>query len=72
MKCSHCQGKMERDTAPFHVDRNSYHLLFDKVPAWVCRQCGEVYFDEAEVNSLQSAIRALDAQVEKIPALSVA
>lgn len=66
MKCVYCNGKMERGTAPFHVDRNGYHLLFDKVAAWVCRQCGEVYFEEAEVNSIQSAIRALDAQVEKI------
>lgn len=57
---------MERGTAPFNVDRNGYHLLFDKVAAWVCRQCGEVYFEEAEVNSIQSAILALDAQVEKI------
>jgi YgiT-type zinc finger domain-containing protein len=66
MKCVYCNGKMERGAAPFHIDRNGYHLLFDKVAAWVCRQCGEVYFEETEVNSIQSAIRALDAQVEKI------
>jgi YgiT-type zinc finger domain-containing protein len=57
---------MERGTAPFHIDRNGYHLLFNKVAAWVCHQCGEVFFEEAEVDSIQSAIRALDVQVEKI------
>jgi len=67
MKCIHCQGKMERGTAPFHIDRNGYHLLLDRIPAWVCGQCGEVYFEEAEVDSVQSAIRALDAQVDQIP-----
>ena len=63
---------MERGTAPFHIDRNGYHLQLDRIPAWICRQCGEVYFEETEVNSVQSAIRALDAQVERIPAISVA
>lgn len=66
MKCMYCQGKMERGVAPFHVDRNGYHLVLDKVPAFVCRQCGEVYFAEAEVDSIQATIKAVDMQVEKI------
>jgi YgiT-type zinc finger domain-containing protein len=57
---------MERGTAPFHIDRNGYHLLFDKIPAWVCSQCGEVYFEEVEVDSIQAVIRAVDEQVEKL------
>jgi len=57
---------MVRGTAPFHIDRKGYHLLFDTVPAYVCQQCGEVYFDEPEVDSIQEAIRAVDAQAEKI------
>jgi len=43
MRCMYCQGRMERGTAPFHIDRKGYHLLFDRIPAWVCSQCGEVY-----------------------------
>lgn len=66
MKCMYCQGKMERGVAPFHVDRKGYHLVLDRVPAFVCRQCGEVYFEEAEVDSIQTAIKAVDVQVEKI------
>lgn len=66
MECMYCKGKMERGTAPFHVDRNGYHLVFDKVPAFVCQQCGEVYFDEPQVDSIQAAIRAVDVQAEKI------
>ncbi len=62
----YCQGRMERGTAPFHIDRKDYHLLFDRVPAWVCSQCGEVYFEEAEVDSIQAAVRAVDEQVEKL------
>jgi YgiT-type zinc finger domain-containing protein len=57
---------MERGTAPFHIDRKGYHLVLDKIPAWVCTQCGEVYFDEAEVDSIQAMLKAVDEQVEKI------
>lgn len=66
MKCIHCQGKMERGTAPFHVDRNGYHLVLDRIAAWICSQCGEVYFEESEVDSIQSIIQAVDGQVEKL------
>ena len=70
MKCIHCQGKMEQGTAPFHIDRKGYHLILDTIPAWVCIQCGEVYFEESEVDAVQQVIRALDKQTEKL-ALSV-
>lgn len=33
MNCVHCHGQMKRSNAPFHIDRNGYHLLFDSVPA---------------------------------------
>jgi YgiT-type zinc finger domain-containing protein len=66
MKCLYCQGKMERGKAPFHIDRKGYHLILDSVPAWVCTQCGEAYFEEAEVESIQQIIRALDRRTEKL------
>ena len=66
MKCVYCQGEMKRGIAPFHVDRNGYHLLLDAVPAWVCVQCGESYFEEAEVDSIQDAIRGLDDHASKL------
>jgi len=66
MKCMHCQSKMKRGTAPFHVDRKGYHLLPDEIPAWVCSQCGEVYFGEAQVDSIQSVIQTVDQKIEKL------
>jgi len=59
---------MERKTAPFQIDRKGYHLIFDAVPAWVCTQCGEAYFEEREVEEIQDAIRAVDQRAEKIAA----
>lgn len=66
MTCIHCQGQMIKGSAPFHVDRKGYHLVIDVVPAWVCQQCGEAYFEESEVSSIQEAIRLLDRQTEKL------
>ena len=57
---------MERKTAPFQVDRKDYHLTLESIPAWVCRQCGEVYFEEREVEEVQDVIRAVDQRTEKI------
>jgi YgiT-type zinc finger domain-containing protein len=69
MKCIHCQGAMQRRAAPFHVDRKGYHLVLDAVPAWVCSQCGESYFEEAEVESIQEEKQGLDTQAEKLAAI---
>ena len=62
----HCQGKMVKGTAPFHIDRKGFHLTLNAVPAWVCQQCGEVYFDESEVDSIQEIIQALESRTEKL------
>ncbi len=69
MKCMHCQGRMEKGTAPFHIDRKGYHLTLDAVPARVCQQCGEVYFDESEVDSIQEIIQTLEDRTEKLTAV---
>ena len=68
MNCIHCGGWMQRSQAPFPVDRNGYHLTFDAVPAWVCSQCGEAYFEGREVEAVQSAIKELDHQARQFAA----
>lgn len=45
---------MLRSTAPFSIDREGYHVHWDAVPAWVCEQCGEAYFEAFEVERIQS------------------
>jgi YgiT-type zinc finger domain-containing protein len=68
MTCMHCKGKMEYKTAPFQIDRKRYHLMLDAVPAWVCTQCGEVYFKEAEVETIQDVLKTLDERTGKLAA----
>ena len=60
MKCIHCQGIMKKGTAPLHIDREGCHLTLDNVPAWICSQCGEAYFEESAVNTVQELIKVID------------
>ena len=62
MNCIHCQGSMNWASAHFHVDRRGYHLSLDSVPAWVCSQCGEPYFEVKEVEAIQRVLVQLDEQ----------
>jgi len=66
MKCIHCQGQMRRATAPFHIDRKGCHLMLDTVPAWVCEQCGEAYFEEREVDTIQDLVRSIESKAEAL------
>ena len=61
----YCQGRMARGSAPFHIDRKDVHISLARVPAWVCTQCGEAYFDDTEVNAIQAIIRAADVQARR-------
>lgn len=65
MKCMYCQGEMVRSWAPFHIDRKDVHVSFDNVPAWVCTQCGEPYFEETTVNAIQNVVMTVDEQAHK-------
>jgi YgiT-type zinc finger domain-containing protein len=66
MKCIHCQGQMKRATAPLHIDRKGVHLSLDNIPAWVCSQCGEPYFEAAEVDSVQAILIEVDKNIPRL------
>lgn len=68
MKCMFCKGEMRRGTAPFHIDRQACHVTLDQVPAWVCAQCGEAYFEQHEVDTIQALIRSIDEKAAKLAA----
>ncbi len=66
MKCYFCGEEMKKGETTYTVNRNNYHLLIDDVPAWVCSQCGQVYFEEDEVDSIQELIKNVDAGSAKV------
>ena len=44
------------------LDRNGYHVSWDAIPAWVCSQCGEPFFESREVELIQKALNELDRE----------
>jgi len=62
VECIHCKGEMKRAKAPLAIHRKGYHVLWDALPAWVCTQCGEPYFEAKEVDSVQRALSALERE----------
>jgi YgiT-type zinc finger domain-containing protein len=65
MKCIYCKGEMKKGTTPFHIDKEGYHLMLDRVAAWICRQCGESYFEEQEVDYIQDLILSIEDKAKK-------
>lgn len=66
MKCAYCQGKMKKGKTVYTINRKGYHFFLHDVAAWICEQCGEQFFEEKEVESIQHLIKILDTQTEKI------
>ena len=66
MTCLHCQGEMKRGTTPLHIDRKGCHLTLDNIPAWVCSQCGEPYFEEGEIDAIQDLIRSVEQKTQTL------
>lgn len=55
--CDFCDGRVESRVirAPFHFRRRTIYV--DHVPAWVCGQCGERYYDAPVVRRLEEIAR---------------
>lgn len=68
MECIYCKGKMKKGMSSYVVNRKGYHLVLDRVPAYVCTQCGESLFDEKGVSLVQEMIRNIDDKVEDLQA----
>ena len=71
MECYHCKGEMKKGTAPFSADRNGYHISWESVPAWICTQCGEAFFESNEVDHIQKALQQIDHEARSLSANSV-
>lgn len=66
MRCLLCNGEMEKSSVAYTVDRKGYHLFIEKVPAYVCSQCGERYFEEREVEAIHEMIKTLENKLQDV------
>lgn len=66
MKCLLCKGEMEKSTVSYTVDRKGYHLFIENIPAYVCAQCGERYFEEREVDAIQNMLKVFEKKLDEV------
>lgn len=64
--CAFCEGKVEhrRIRARFHFKGQTIYV--ENVPAWVCVQCGEQYFDAPVYKRLEEIARHQERIEKKI------
>ncbi len=57
---------MEKTTISYTIDRKGYHLFIQKIPAYVCSQCGERYLEEKETEAIQNMIKVLEEKLQDV------
>jgi len=57
---------MEKKEVAYTVNRKGYHLFIKEVPAYVCKQCGEKYFEERDVAAIQKMLEKLEENLKAI------
>jgi len=61
MRCLICKsGEVRPGTTTFTVDRGQMVLVVQRVPARVCVQCGEAYFDEATTQRIEQIAEQME------------
>jgi len=63
VECYYCKGMMVKGRTAYAINKNGYHLVIDDVPAWICQQCGEPYFEGEEVDAIQDVVKAVDSRI---------
>ena len=62
MKCVICKsGEARPGATTFSVERGGMTLVLKRVPARVCDQCGEAYFDEATTKRIEEIAERVQA-----------
>jgi YgiT-type zinc finger domain-containing protein len=56
MMCSFCDGELEERLVQHEYRWEGKLFLFEGVPARVCRQCGEMYFDAQVIKAMERAV----------------
>lgn len=59
MKCFMCKGVLEEKKVNYVVDLQETIIIIKDVPAKVCKQCGEQYFDDDTSENIEKIVNQL-------------
>lgn len=65
MNCFKCKGELIEKQVNYMVDLEKTIIIIKGVPAKVCMQCGEQYFDDETSENIESIVNKLkDLSIE--------
>lgn len=59
MNCFICKGTLEKKKVNYIVDLGETIIIIKGVPAKVCEQCGEQYFDDKTSENIEAIVNQL-------------
>ena len=59
MNCFKCKGNLEVKNVNYMVDLEETIIIIKGVPAKVCTQCGEQYFDDETAENIEKIVEQL-------------
>ena len=59
MNCFMCKGDLEKKKVNYVVDLEDTIIIIKGVPAKVCAQCGEQYFDDETAENIEKIVNQL-------------
>ena len=59
MKCFMCNGELEEQKVNYVVDLKDAIIIIKGVPAKVCSQCGEQYFEDKTSENIERIVNQL-------------
>ena len=66
LECYFCgDGKIEKSKTTYALNRMDYQISID-VPALICAQCNEIYFEDKTVDHIQNIVKNLDSRINKL------
>ena len=66
MDCFRCKGSTEAKLKTHAVTLDKCVIIVKNVPAFICKQCGEVYFSDDVMINLELIIDKLEGLIEEV------
>jgi YgiT-type zinc finger domain-containing protein len=65
-RCNLCEGKLTQQSVAYTQFFEGHFVIIEYVPAWVCEQCGEIYYDPEVVDRIQQLIWSGEAPARTV------
>lgn len=59
--CSECKGRVRRKKISQEFEKEGVKVKLSGLSAWVCEQCGEIYFEPGGADRVAQAVNSLFA-----------